>query len=147
MKTIDEPIIIAETYAASADRVWRAISNLDQMRQWYFEMLPDFQAVIGFETDFLITNEGRDFHHRWKVTDVVSGERLTYEWVVDGYPGRSVTIWDVKDNGGGTTTLTLTCNILEDFPSDVPEFKRESGFVGWTFFIKGQLKDFLETRS
>jgi len=143
MKTTDQPIIISDTYAASADRVWRAISDLNQMRQWYFEMLPDFQAVTGFETDFLITNEGRQFHHHWRVTDVVPGERLTYEWVVDGYPGRSVTIWDLKA-GEGTTTLTLTCNILEDFPGDIPEFKRESGFAGWTFFIKEQLKDFLE---
>ena len=33
---------------------------------------------------------------------------------------------------------------MEDFPDDIPEFKRESDVEGWTFFISKSLKEFLE---
>ena len=42
------------------------------------------------------------------------------------------------------TKLILTHQVLEDFPDDIPEFKRESGVEGWTFFINKSLKEFLE---
>jgi hypothetical protein len=42
------------------------------------------------------------------------------------------------------TKLRLTAQVLEDFPEDIPEFKRESGVEGWTYFIKKSLKEFLE---
>lgn len=143
MKTTDQPIVISETYPAPAARVWRAITDLTQMQQWYFENLPAFEAVIGFKTDFLIVNEGREFHHRWQVTDVTPEARLVYEWRVDSYQGRSETVWELKEEEGGTT-LTLTCNILEGFPSDMVEFKRESGVEGWNYFLKDRLKSYLE---
>ncbi len=47
-----------------------------------------------------------------------------------------------KENG--MTKLRLTHQVLEDFPDDIPEFKRESGLEGWKFFITKSLKEFLE---
>lgn len=143
MKTTDPPIVISQRFAVPAARVWRAISDHQEMLQWYFDNLPDFKAAVGFKTDFLIEHEGRRYHHRWTVTEVTPGERLTYEWVIDDYPGRSVTQWDLKEEAG-VTTLTLDCRVLEDFPGDIPEFKRESGVEGWTYFINDRLKAFLE---
>ena len=42
------------------------------------------------------------------------------------------------------TKLRLTHHVQESFPEDIPEFKRESGIEGWTFFIKKRLKEFLD---
>ncbi|CAK9039448.1 ATPase [Durusdinium trenchii] len=143
MKTTDEPIIVSEAYNASASRVWRAITDVDEMRRWYIDNIPDFQAQVGFETRFLIVNEGRKFPHHWTVTGVDEGERLAYDWIIEGYPGRSTTVWELTE-AGAQTKLTLDCKVLEDFPDDIPEFRRESGVEGWNFFIKERLKDYLE---
>ena len=40
--------------------------------------------------------------------------------------------------------LRLTDQTLESFPDDIPEFTRESGIEGWTFFINKSLKEYLE---
>ena len=45
---------------------------------------------------------------------------------------------------GDSTTLRLTLDIREDFPEDIPEFKRKSCIGGWEYFIQGRLKEFLE---
>jgi hypothetical protein len=42
------------------------------------------------------------------------------------------------------TKLKLTHQVQESFPEDVPEFSRESGVKGWSYFIKKSLKQFLE---
>jgi hypothetical protein len=33
------------------------------MRQWYFPMLPDFKAEVGFSVEFNVECEGRNFLH------------------------------------------------------------------------------------
>jgi hypothetical protein len=40
----------------------------------------------------------------------------------------------------------LTNIITEDYPSDVPEFKRESCIGGWNYFLGEMLKGFLEKK-
>jgi len=42
------------------------------------------------------------------------------------------------------TQLRLTNIITADYPSDVPEFKRESCIGGWNYFLRESLKRFLE---
>lgn len=143
MKTTDPPIILTETYDAPAARVWRAITDPAEMRQWFIEAIPDFQPVVGFETKFMVAHEGKTFPHHWTVTDVEEGERLVYEWRIEGYPGRSSSLWELSEEGAGAK-LTLTCHVHEDFPQDVPEFRRESGVAGWTAFLKDALKRHLE---
>ena len=41
------------------------------------------------------------------------------------------------------TTLHLNFTVLEAFPENIPEFKRESGVEGWNYLIKESLKNFL----
>jgi hypothetical protein len=40
----------------------------------------------------------------------------------------------------------LTHSVKEDFPDNIPEFSREIGLQGWTYFIKESLTDFLENK-
>ena len=41
-------------------------------------------------------------------------------------------------------TLKLSTTVEENFPQDIPEFKRESCVGGLNYFIKNRLKNFLE---
>jgi hypothetical protein len=43
--------------------------------------------------------------------------------------------------------LRLTYIVIEKFPEDIPEFTRESGMVGWNYFIRKKLKEYLEKKN
>ena len=61
MKTSDDPIIITELFDSPAESVWNALTDIGQMRKWYFENIPAFKPEIGFKTEFNIKSEERNF--------------------------------------------------------------------------------------
>ena len=139
----DEPIIVEQTFHASIDTVWKSITEIDLMRQWYFDSIPSFKPEIGFETQFNVESGDKNFLHLWKVIEVVPLKKIAYNWKYDGIPGDSFVAFELfKKND--LTMLRLTHQIMESFPEDIPEFSRENGVEGWTFFIRKSLKDFLE---
>ena len=143
MRKNDEPVIVEQTYDTSIDAVWSSITEIDQMRQWYFENIPSFKPEVGFETRFNVQSQDRNFLHMWKVTEVVPLKKIKYKWKFKDYPGDSFVVFELlKQND--MTKLKLTYKVLEDFSEDIPEFRRESGVEGWTFFIRKRLKEFLE---
>lgn len=143
MKTSEEPVVVEQSFAASPDEVWRAITEVDRMRRWFFDNIPDFKPEIDFEIRFSVHSGGREFLHVWKITESVPGERLQYDWSYDGYPGDSFVLFELLPDEKATR-LRLTATVREDFPDDVPEFKRESCQAGWEYFIQRQLRSCLE---
>jgi uncharacterized protein YndB with AHSA1/START domain len=143
MKKEEEPIIVEQTYHTSNDVVWNAITVAEQMRQWYFISIASFKPEVGFETKFDVKTPDRSFLHMWKVIGVQPQRMIKYNWKYDNYPGESIVVFELfKENN--STRLRLTHKVTESFPEDIPEFKRESGLAGWTYFIKKSLKDYLE---
>ncbi len=142
MKRSDPPVIVEATYPRSLRDVWQAITDAEQMRQWYFPNIPDFKAAVGFETRFNIHNDGRDFLHIWKVTEVVPESSITYTWKFEGYDGFGYTTFELFATGE-QTKLRLTNYVLEDYQTGIPEFKRESCEGGWQYFIGESLKQYL----
>ncbi len=143
MRKGDDPIIVEQFFNRSIESVWKAITEVDQMRQWFFENIPKFKPEVGFETQFNVQSQDRNFLHMWKVTEVVPLRLIRYNWKYEGYPGNSYVVFELfKENN--LIKLRLTAQVLEDFPQDIPEFKRESCIEGWTYFIKKSLKEFLE---
>lgn len=143
MKASDSPIIVEQSFAASPEKVWNAITKLDQMHNWYFDNIPDFKPVAGFETKFNVHNEGRDFLHLWKITEAIPQNKLAYTWKFEGYPGDSIVTFELIEENNNTK-LILTVNILEDFPDNIPEFTRESCINGWNYFLAERLASFLK---
>lgn len=143
MRKEDEPVVVEQIFDRPSDVVWNAITRIDQMRQWYFPNIPAFKAEVGFETRFNVQNEGRDFLHLWKVTEVVPKKKLVYDWRFEGYAGDSFVVFELFEQDN-STKLKLTCHVRESFPQDVPEFKRESCVAGWDYFIRKSLKEYLE---
>ena len=143
LKKNEEPIIVEQTFNTSVDAVWNAITGIDQMRKWYFESISSFKPEVGFETQFNINSQDNNFLHKWKVTEVVPLKMLAYNWKYEGISGDSFVKFELFEENK-LTKLKLTHQVLENFPDDIPEFKRESGVEGWTFFIGKSLKEFLE---
>ncbi|WP_299247733.1 SRPBCC domain-containing protein [uncultured Aquimarina sp.] len=144
MKTTDKPIVVEETFTTSIEKVWKAITNVIEMRLWFFDNIESFIPEVGFETQFLVQVEDRKYTHRWKIIEVVPNKKISYTWNYEEYPGdASVTfeLFEKRDQ----VTLKLSLNVIEDFPSDIPEFTIESCQAGWNYFIKERLKGYLES--
>ncbi len=141
----NHPIIVEQIYDASIQQVWDAITVLNNMVQWYFPNISSFRPVIGFKTHFVVEVDDRTFVHQWTLTEVIPMKKIAYQWQFKDYPGIGVSIFELAEKGH-QSILTLTFSILENFPDDIPEFKRESGVIGWNYFIKERLKEYLEEK-
>lgn len=144
MKITEAPIIVEEIFDLPVDHVWSAITDHKEMIQWYFEDIPNFIPEVGFTTWFAVVSQGRTFTHQWEVTEVIPNQRITYNWNYAEYLGDGDVTFELikKDN---TTIIRLSMVIKQDFPDDIPEFKRESCIAGWNYFIKERLKEYLES--
>lgn len=145
MKKTDEPIVIEQIFDTSIKSVWNSITVLAEMKQWYFKNIKSFEPRTGFNTNFIVEVEDRVFPHIWKVTEVVPMKKISYEWQFESYPGRGVSEFELFEMGY-QTKLKLSYTVLEDFPGNIPEFERKSGVEGWNYFIKGNLKRYLEEK-
>ena len=137
-----QPVVVEQWFAVEPDVVWRAITDPDSMRRWYFAPIEEFRAEVGFNTEFDIESGGRTFRHQWHVTEVVPGSGITYIWRFEGFSGVGSTEWVLTGIDGGTK-LVLISNVIESFPQDIPEFTRESSQAGWEYLIQQSLPDFL----
>jgi uncharacterized protein YndB with AHSA1/START domain len=142
LKSKNEPLVIERTFNASAARVWRALTNKDEMKQWYFD-LKEFKPEVGFEFEFTVEHEGMKYHHLCKITDVIPQKKLAYTWRYKGHEGDSLVTFELFADGD-KTRLKLTHEGLETFPK-TPAFARTNFMEGWTQIIGSSLKNFLET--
>ena len=140
MKT--EPFVIERTYNAPIDKVWKAITDKDDMKQWYFDIAA-FKPEVGFEFEFTGSKDDVNYLHQCKITEVVPGKKLTYSWKYAGFEGMSYVTWELFDEGD-KTRLKLTHEGLETFPQNNPDFARENFVQGWTEITGKSLKEFVE---
>ncbi len=138
----NEPFVIERTFNASIEKVWKAITDKDQMKQWYFDIAA-FKPEVGFEFQFEGRNEDKCYLHLCKITEVVAGKKLTYSWRYDGHEGNSFVTFELFA-AGDKTRLKLTHEGLETFPMSNPDFAKESFVAGWTHLIGSSLKEFVE---
>lgn len=136
------PFVIEQTYNAPVEKVWKAITDRDQMKQWYFE-LKEFKAEVGFEFQFEGGTKDEKYLHLCKVTEVIPNKKLTHSWRYDGYEGNSFVTWELFAEGD-KTRVKLTHEGLESFPQNDPNFRRESFAKGWTHITGTSLKKFVE---
>lgn len=142
MKTSDNPIVLEQTFNRSLDLVWESITDIEQMRKWYFENIPEFKLEIGFKTQFNIESGERNFLHKWIITKIQPLKLIEYSWEYKGYSGKSKSAFELFEEHN-LTKLRVTIEILEDFQEDIPEFQRESCIAGWDYFIKQNLNNHL----
>jgi uncharacterized protein YndB with AHSA1/START domain len=140
----NEPFIIERTYNAPIAKVWKAITNKDDMKQWYVD-IAEFRLEVGFEFEFY---GGKDdpsqYRHLCKITEVIPGKKLSYTWKYDGYEGNSHVIFELFEEGN-KTRLKLTHAGLETFPASNPDLAKQNFVEGWTEIIGTLLKEHVET--
>ena len=136
------PIVVERTFNAPAAKVWQAITNRDQMKEWYFD-LKKFKAEPGFEFEFEGGPDDRSYLHLCKITDVIPERKLRYSWRYDGYEGVSFVTFELFPEGDNTR-VKLTHEGLETFPASNKDFARENFEAGWKDIMGTSLAGFLE---
>jgi len=138
---VAEAIILERIFNAPVKRVWKALTDVDQMREWYFD-LKEFRAQVGFEFEFIVEHEGNRYHHLCRVTDVVPEKKIAYTWRYKGEPGDSLVTFELFPEDS-KTRLKLTHTGIETFPK-TPAYARKNFEAGWTAIIGSELKQFVE---
>ena len=137
-----EPFVIEQSYHAPVERVWQAITDREQMKQWYFDIAA-FKPEVGFEFTFNGENEGTTFVHLCKITDAVPNQKLRYSWRYENTEGISFVSFELFPEGENTR-LKLTHEGLETFPQ-TKDYKKENFAEGWNYIVGTSLKKYLET--
>jgi len=141
----NQPVIVEATYNQPKNEVWKALTNNDELKKWYFQ-LEDFKPEVGFKFQFTGgPDDGPQYLHLCQITQVVVEQKLAYTWRYDGFPGNSEITWELFDDSHGCR-LRLTHTGLESFTKNGKDFSKESFNGGWNYFVNDALKNYLEAK-
>lgn len=133
-------LILEQEFDAPIELVWRAITEKEVMKKWYFD-LAEFELEVGFKFQFEGGDEGKRYMHLCEILEIVPQEKLSYSWEYEGHTGLSVVTFELSPVGE-KTKVKLTHAGLETFTN--PDFMRENFVGGWNYLIHKSLKEFLE---
>lgn len=137
------PITETVICKASANSIWKALTDPAQMKVWYFSMI-DFEPIVGNRFYFYEPGENKKFKHECEILEIIPNAKLSHTWT---YPeltkGSSVVIWNLQEENG-LTTVTLTHEGLESFADGGPDFVRTNFEAGWHEILGKSLKEYIE---
>jgi uncharacterized protein YndB with AHSA1/START domain len=139
---MEKPFQIERTFPVAPSRIWAAITDPDEMKNWYFD-LPGFKAEVGYTFSFMGgPPDGIQYKHLCEVTEVEHGRKLTYSWRYEGYEGNSFVTWELFPEGS-STRVKLTHTGLETFPESNPDLAAKNFAEGWTDIVGRSLREYL----
>ena len=140
----DETIVKEVLLNVSTSKVWKAITNTEDMKLWYFD-ISEFKPTVGFEFQFEGGKDDKSYLHLCKITEVIPGKKLSYSWRYDGYTGNSLVTFELFEEGN-RTKLKLTHEGIESFGTENPDLARENFVEGWNQIIGTSIKEYLESK-
>ena len=142
---MDEQRVIKESIIrAPIMTVWKAITNADELSQWFFE-IAEFRAEVGYEFKLVGEKDGKSYPTSCKIIEVVEGMKLAFTWSYDEFPGEQIVAFELFDLGE-SSKVRLTHSGLENIPIDHTEFDYEDTVEGWDILIGERLKEHVEGR-
>src|SRR5438445_7915699 len=132
-----EAVVIERTLNAQVARVWKALTDADEMRAWYFD-LKEFKPEVGFEFEFTVEHEGTKYRHLCKITEVIPQKKISYTWRYAVEEGDSLVTFELFAEGG-KTRLKLTHDGLEKFLK-LPSYANTHFEKDWTEITGSSLK-------
>jgi uncharacterized protein YndB with AHSA1/START domain len=129
----ESPVIVEKTLDAPAQAVWKALTDKNEMKEWYFN--PDhFQLKEGFEFRFAGEgHKGEKYMHICVISEIIPQKKLQYSWKYEGMAGFSIVSFELTPLGN-QTRLKLTQN---------PNFAPASFREGWNHILGVSLPGYL----
>lgn len=143
LNIMHDNVVIKQRVNAPLKKVWNALTDKAQMKEWYFD-IPDFELGVQNEFNFFEPGGENKFHHRGEILEVIPNEKLKYSW---SYPEfskeKTIVKWQLEESQDGTL-VTLTHKGLENFEHLGVNFQKESFEEGWKRLIGQNLRGYLE---
>jgi len=138
-------LIIKQSYQIDPQRVWKAITDVNEMKVWYFDII-EFKPEEGFKFFFYGKGaKGEEYLHQCTVMESIENKLLSYSWCYDTIEGNTTVRFELQQTGD-RTLITLTHKGLESFPKNNPDLSVDSFTQGWTYILGTALKDHLENK-
>jgi len=135
---------LEKIYKAPIEMVWKAITDREQMKKWYFDLPETFNPVVGSEFEWYGKDEEcNEWLHRGKVVEIIQGKKIAHTWEYPGFTGTSTVSWELISIDEKTTKLILTHVFNIPFDTTIETFRRENFVAGWNQIININLTEFL----
>ena len=143
MTDTKNPITVEQSFIAPIEKLWEAITDKHQMKEWYFD-IPEFKSEVGSEFSFPGKGSaGNEYKHLCKVIEVIPMKKIVHSWTYENYEGNSIVTFELKENSHGSE-LKLSHEGIDTFPKSNPDFDSKNFVMGWTALISKNLKSFIE---
>ena len=142
-QTITEPLIKEVVLDAPISRVWKAITNKDDLSKWSFEM-KEFKPEPGFEFQFYGEKDGVKYLHLCRVIEIEKEKKMKWLWTYKDTEGDTFVTFELFPEGE-KTRLRLTHEGLENLPQD-EKYAKHNFVAGWESLLNSSLKKFLENK-
>ncbi|MDR2236184.1 MAG: SRPBCC domain-containing protein [Chryseobacterium sp.] len=140
---MNTPITVQYRINAPVNKVWKALTDQNEMKSWYFD-IQDFELETGKEFNFFEPGEEKKYHHQGRILEVIPEQWLKHTWSYPDFSNAETTvIWELQSENEGTV-VTLTHEGIENFKDLGDGFSRENFTQGWNTIIGQSLKSYLE---
>ncbi|SHL35890.1 SRPBCC family protein [Chryseobacterium polytrichastri] len=140
---MDIPITVQFKINAPIEKVWKALTNKDEMKNWYFD-IPDFELEVGKQFNFYEPGDEKKYHHQGEILEIISRQKLKHSWSYPEFSNEKTTVnWEIQP-ADGETIVTLIHENIDNFKEFGENFSRESFTEGWNGIIGQSLRQYLE---
>ncbi|WBV61216.1 SRPBCC domain-containing protein [Chryseobacterium camelliae] len=137
------PIIVQYKVKAPVEKVWKALTDKQEMKSWYFD-ISDFKLETGHVFNFYEPGDEKKYHHQGEILEIIPDKKLKHTW---SYPelsdGITTVTWELKQQGE-ETSVTLIHDDIDNLKELGANFSREAFAEGWNGIIGQSLKSHFE---
>lgn len=138
-----ENVVVKQKVNAPAEKVWAALTDKAQMKEWYFD-IPDFELGEHREFNFFEPGGENKYHHHAEILEIIPNKKLKHTWTYPEFSKeKTIVKWKLEEDGDGTE-ITLTHKGLENLHHLGKDFEKESFQNGWSEIVRKNLKEFVE---
>ncbi|WP_262708352.1 SRPBCC family protein [Chryseobacterium sp. CH21] len=73
------PIIVQYTINAPAEKIWKALTDKNEMKSWYFD-IQDFVLETGKKFNFYEPGGANKYHHQGEILEIIPNQKLKHTW-------------------------------------------------------------------
>lgn len=140
---MNTPIIVQYKINAPAEKVWKALTNKNEMKSWYFD-IQDFEPEVGKVFNFYEPGGENKYRHQCEILEIISNEKLKHTWSYPDFSDQKTTVtWELLAEEDGTLVI-LTHEGIENFKDLGEGFSRENFTGGWNSIVGQSLKEYVE---
>jgi len=134
------PIVKEVVLDAPVEKVWKALTDKEEMKKWYFD-IAEFEPEVGCRFTFYGEKDGRKFVHQCTILEVETNKKLSYTWTYEGVQGETIVHYELFPEGN-QTRLRLIHEGLENLPQN-EDYARANFEEGWNYIIGTSIKNYI----